>query len=148
MPHYTYFIGCSDRGREALIEDQHYPDDFNGIVAGAPAVILSPLNYFKHSWNLQVRSVNLDASGKSILTVDNLTVLNNAVMKERYSLDGTVDVLLLNPRACTFDSVTLKRPNDVDSANCLTKAPVIAVKKIYSGLIDDQGNFNYPCHIH
>ncbi len=52
---------------------------------------------------MQVRSVNLDASGKSILTVDKLTVLHDAEMKARDSLDGIVDMLLLNLQACTFD---------------------------------------------
>jgi Tannase and feruloyl esterase len=140
-PRYAYFIGCSDGGREGLMEAQRYPDDFNGIVAGAPAAILSPLNYFKHSWDAQI---NLDANGKSILTVSKLPVLHDAVMKACDSLDGVADGLLLNPRACTFDPGTLQCPSDVDGANCLTKAQIAVVKKIYSGPVDDHGNYYYP----
>jgi feruloyl esterase len=43
-PLYSYFNGCSDGGHEALQEAQRYPDDFNGIIAGAPANIWAPLN--------------------------------------------------------------------------------------------------------
>jgi len=141
IPHYSYFIGCSDGGREGLMEAQRYPNDFNGIVAGAPTAILSPLNYFKHSWEVQA---NLDASGKSILTIGKLSVLHNAVMKACDNLDGAADGLLLDPRACTFNTTTLQCPNDVDTANCLTKAQISTVKKIYSGPVDNQGNYYYP----
>jgi len=140
-PRYSYFIGCSDGGREGLMEAQRYPDDFHGIVTGAPAAILSPLNYFKHSWDAQI---NLDSRGKSILDVNKLPVLHNAVMKTCDSLDGATDGLLLEPRVCTFDPTTLQCPNDIDAPNCLTKEQIAVVNKIYSGPVDDRGNYYYP----
>jgi hypothetical protein len=124
------------------MEAQRYPDDFNGIVAGPPAAILSPLNYFKHSWEIQT---NFDASGKSMLTVNKLAVLHNAVIKACDSFDGASDGLLLDPRACTFDPATPKCPNDIDATNiCLTKAQIAVVKKIYSSQVDEHGNYYYP----
>jgi hypothetical protein len=138
---YSYFIGCSDGGREGLIEAQRYPDDFNGVVAGAPAAILSPLNYFKHSWDAQI---NLDSNNKSILTISKLPVLHNAVMKACDKLDGAADGLLVDPRTCSFDPTTLQCPNDIDSTTCLTRAQIATVKKIYSGPVDEHGNFYYP----
>src|SRR6202047_774168 len=42
-PSYSYFVGCSDGGREALMEAQRYPEDFAGIIAGAPASFWSHL---------------------------------------------------------------------------------------------------------
>lgn len=140
-PRYSYFIDCSDGGREGLMEAQRYPDDFNGIVAGAPAAILSPLNYFKHSWEIQS---NFDATGKSILTTNKLAVLHNAVMKACDRLDGATDGLLLDPRACSFDQASLQCPNDIDAVNCLPKAQIAVIKKIYSGPVDEHGNYYYP----
>jgi hypothetical protein len=48
-PKDSYFDGCSDGGREALIEAQHYPTDFNGIIAGSPASVQTELNAFEDS---------------------------------------------------------------------------------------------------
>jgi hypothetical protein len=111
------------------MEAQRYPDDFNDIVAGAPAAILWPLNYLKDSWEIQS---NFDGSGKSILTANELTVLHNVVMKACDSSDGATDGLLLDACACSFDPATLQCPNDVDDAkNCLTKAQIAVVKKIF-----------------
>jgi hypothetical protein len=71
-------------------------------------------------------------------------VLHDAVMKACDGLDGDTDGLLLDPRVCTFDPVTLQCLSDFDTADCLTKAQIAVVKKIYSGPVDDHGNYYYP----
>lgn len=83
------------------------------------SALLSPLNYFKHSWEVQG---NVDTSGNLILTADKLPVLHDTVMNACDSTDGADDGLLLGPRTCTFDPAILQCPNDVNAANCLTEA--------------------------
>jgi feruloyl esterase len=62
-PSYSYFDGCSDGGREALVEAQRYPRDFNGILAGAPEIIASELNGEVQAWNILT---NMDSAGHEI----------------------------------------------------------------------------------
>jgi len=87
-----------------------------------PAAILSPLNYFKHSWDVKS---NLDISVKLILTAGKMPALHNAVMRACDGLEGAADgMLLLDPRALAFDPAALQCPSDSEAAaaNCLTKA--------------------------
>ncbi len=64
-PNYDYYDGCSDGGREAMEMAERYPDDFNGIIAGAPEIIAGPLNAELQTWQYRV---NTDSNGNAILT--------------------------------------------------------------------------------
>ena len=126
-PERSYFVGCSDGGREALMEAQRFPEDFNGILAGAPASNWSHL-FTAFVWNERA----LLATPASAIPPVKLPVVQKAVMDACDRLDGVADGLIENPRACTFD------PNVVackagDAPGCLTTSQVEALKKIYDG---------------
>jgi feruloyl esterase len=128
---YAYFSGCSDGGREALVEAQRYPDDFDGVIAGAPAMNFSVQNSLYHGW--MARS-NTGADGKPILTADRLPLLHEAVVAAWDALDGQEDGLLADPRLCTFDPATIACPEAAtDTSACLTPAEVAAVRRFYEG---------------
>ena len=110
----NYFAGCSDGGREALMEAQRYPEDFNGILAGAPASNWSHL-FTGFVWNEQAL---LNSPGSSIPPAK-LPVLQNAVLAACDSQDGLKDGLLSDPRTCRFDPAVLLC-KDTDGPNCLT----------------------------
>jgi hypothetical protein len=86
-PKYSYFAGCSDGGREALMEAQRYPDDFNGITAGAPAMNFVTQNTFYHGWNARM---NTATDGQPIQTADKLPLLHRAVVAKCDSEDGAI----------------------------------------------------------
>ena len=134
---YNYFAGCSDGGREALMEAQRYPNDFNGISAGAPAMNFVIQNSFYHGWQA---TSNTDANGKTILTADKLPLLHKAVLDACDALDGQKDGIINDPRQCKFDPVVLQcKQNQADTAQCLSAAQVQTVRKLYAGPVDANG---------
>jgi hypothetical protein len=127
----SYFTGCSDGGREALVEAQRYPSDFDGIVAGAPALNFQVQNSLYHAW--QARS-NTGPDGRAILAATRLSLLHEAVVGQCDALDGQVDGLIADPRACHFDPGSLACPAAAaDTTRCLTVAEVEAVRRLYEG---------------
>jgi hypothetical protein len=140
-PRFSYFQGCSDGGREALIEAQRFPGDFNGIVAGAPANIWAPLLAESLAWNARA---NMDANGNQVLTASKLPALHDAVIKACDGLDGLVDGQIDDPRACRFDPASMRCPSGVDQPTCLSPAQVETVRKLYAGPTDSAGRRLYP----
>jgi feruloyl esterase len=133
-PSYNYFDGCSDGGREALMEAQRYPADFDGIAAGAPASNVVVQNTIHHAWNVLA---NKDAKGNYILLANKLPLIHNAVLAKCDALDGVKDGVLDDPRRCDFDPSSLVCAN---AKTCLTKAEADVVEKLHNGATDAQGN--------
>ena len=122
-PRFAYFIGCSDGGREALMEAQRYPDDFNGIVAGDPANNWTHL-FAALAWNAQA----LNATPASAIPAVKLKALEAAALKACGDQDGVIE----NPLTCHFDPGVI-RCTGADTDQCLTTAQAAAARKIYAG---------------
>lgn len=129
---YAYFTGCSDGGREALMEAQRYPDDFDGIIAGAPALNFQAQNAIYHAW--QARA-NTGPDGRPILLANRLPLLHSAVLRQCDGLDGRVDSVVALPQACRFDPATIQCPatGTASRADCLNASEVAAVRRLYDG---------------
>ncbi|MFB9410349.1 tannase/feruloyl esterase family alpha/beta hydrolase [Dactylosporangium matsuzakiense] len=140
-PRYSYFDGCSQGGHQGLTEAQRYPHDFDGIVAGAPASLLTSLIVWSAGWHA---TANTDAQGRPILTAAKLPALHAAVLRECDARDGLADGQIDDPRACSFDPRSLRCPPGTDTATCLTDAQVDAVRKLYDGPRDERGRRMYP----
>ena len=122
----NYFMGCSDGGREALMEAQRYPEDFDGIIAGAPANDWS--NHFTgFVWNEQA----LLSPNGGILPAK-LPAIHKAALAACDANDGVKDGLIEDPRTCHFDPAVLTCKGD-ETMECLTPAQVATVRKIYEG---------------
>lgn len=139
---YAYFSGCSDGGREAMMEAERYPDDFDGISAGAPAMLFDVQNSFFHSWGV---FVNTRPDGTHILLADKVPVLHAAVIEHCDTLDGNKDGLLSDPRACKVDpSWVLCKPGATDTSKCLTAEEWGVAAKYYEGPTDAAGHHFLP----
>jgi len=127
-PARSYFFGCSDGGREALMEAQRFPDDFDGIIAGAPA------NFWTHllaaaAWTQQA----LLESPASYIPPSKLPAVRGAALAACDLVEnGIQDGIVADPRDCGFDPTVLQCTG-ADSDACLTGPQVTALKKIYAG---------------
>lgn len=125
-PMKSYLNSCSNGGRQALMEVQRYPGDYDGVVAGAP------WNFQSHSaagmiWTAQ----SLAEPGASIAPAK-LPAIQAAVIASCDSVDGLVDGLIEDPRRCTFDPAVL-RCTGAETDSCLTAPQLTALQKLYQG---------------
>lgn len=138
-PRLSYFSGCSNGGHEALMEAQRFPTDYDGIIAGAPANAWTHL-MADFLWNERA----LHAEPGSRIPKTKLALIQKAVLARCDRLDGVEDGIIDNPMQCHFNPTVLacKGP---DRPNCLTRAQVEALRRIYSGPVDPEtGKRIYP----
>jgi feruloyl esterase len=128
-------MGCSTGGRQAFVEAQRFPADFDGIIAGAP-----PLNEIGDGVGLawSVRA-NTDAQGHYILQQKDAELINDAVVAACDMNDGIKDGLIGDPRMCKFDVASLRCGKSNNAKACLSDAKIEAAQKIYSGPVDSHG---------
>lgn len=133
-PRYSYFIGCSRGGGQAMMEAQAYPEDFSGVVAGAPTIAWSAFSA-KFIDGCQHFFPDGTGSEKRLLTNENLKLLQNLVLAQCDGLDGLSDRILNDPRICHFDFSKLPAcANNKPGPTCFTTEQVNAIKSIYSPL--------------
>lgn len=126
-PKFSYFAGCSDGGREALMESQRYPNDFDGIVVGDPANNTTAL-LTQFIWDMQA----LLASAASYIPPAKLPAITNAALAACDAADGVEDGVIGRPRQCHFNPDQLLCTGE-DNNSCLTQPQLTALKKIYYG---------------
>jgi feruloyl esterase len=134
-PSHAYFHGCSNGGRQALMEAQRYPTDFDGIIAGAPAL----------DWTGFIEGSTFDqqAIAEAPVPPAKLTLIAAAVLERCDARDGLIDGLVDSPQRCKFDPAVLECSGG-DAPDCLTSAQVEAVAKVYAGPVDSAGEQLQP----
>ena len=137
---YSYFWGCSTGGRQAMMEAQRYPTDFDGIIAGAPAYVYRPelLNYIQQAMFPPGRALS-----NPVLPLAKLSWIQQEVINHCDAIDGVVDGLISDPRKCPFYPPTDLACGVSTSPNCLTPDEAEVLNRIYSG-IELPGAESYP----
>jgi len=126
---YSYFDGCSNGGRQGLMEAKRYPDDYDGIISGAPW--MDPLG--TELWTLKKVRALLQA----YIPFSLLPQINAAVLAQCDTADGVQDGLIQNPAKCAFNPDTLV-------PSVLTQAQADAIKTIIAPVTDTSGHLIYP----
>jgi hypothetical protein len=135
---HSYFSGCSNGGRQALVEAQRYPADYDGIISGAPA------NFWTHNfagfvWDQQ-------ALDQAPIPAAKMPAIEKAALAACDSLDGVEDGVIDDPTKCHFDPSKLLCKG-AESDSCLTAAQIGALKKIYDGPRNSKGKQVFPGYV-
>jgi feruloyl esterase len=129
-PRVSYFNGCSGGGRMSLMEAQRFPEDFDGIIAGAPGYNRTDVA-FQTIGMAQATHV----SPESFIPASKYPALHQAALDKCDMFDGLKDGLIADPTKCRFDPAVLEC-KDGDGPGCLTKSQIVAARKIYAPVID------------
>jgi len=129
-PSRSYFNSCSTGGRQALIEAQRYPDDFDAIVAGDPSWDQMRL-YAARVW----LSTYVNRSPAAVIPPSKYPMIHEAVLEACDALDGVKDGVLEDPSRCAFDYAKLTCAGD-DRPDCLTRDQVETAKAMTAPIRD------------
>ena len=136
----SYYIGCSSGGRQGINAADKFPDDFDGIVAGAPAIDFNNLV----SWRAHFFPITGTVGSANFISEDIwASVIHEEVQRQCDGLDGVQDGILEDPSLCRFRPETLRCGSDMEN-DCLTAAQVETVSQIYSPLAGKNGEIIYP----
>ena len=127
---HTYFSACSNGGRQGLIEVQRYPEDFDGVISGAPAY---QFTHVAAEFVAIVQALTAD-----YIPAAKLPAIETAVINACDTADGVKDGVLEDPRKCLFDPKSIMCQG-ADSNSCLTAGQAETLSKIYAGTRDMPG---------
>jgi feruloyl esterase len=146
---YSYFVGCSTGGREGMILSQRYPNVFNGIVSGDPAMRTGLSNLAIGKWIPVAynQAAPKDALGKpqldKFLTAADRKLFMDALMNRCDAKDGVGDGMIFDPLGCDFDPAVLACKNGQSDA-CIAPEKIAAIKKAFAGPKNSYGTQVYP----
>lgn len=138
---HSYFDNCSNGGRQALMEAQRFPQDYDGIISGAPA------NYWTHLLTKALadsQATTVDRA--SYIPASKIPALARAVNSACDAQDGVTDGVLNDPRQCKFDPAVLLCKSE-ESNECLTGPQIATLKKLYEGPHDAKGALIFPGYL-
>ncbi len=146
---YSYFVGCSTGGREAMILSQRYPTVFNGLVAGDPAMRTGLSNLAISKWIPVAynQAAPKDATGKPLLdkflTDGDRKLFMDALMNRCDARDGVADGMISDPLGCDFDPALLACKTG-QREGCIAPNKIAAIKKAFAGPKNSYGTRVYP----
>lgn len=147
-PDFSYFSGCSGGGRQGMMFSQRFPEHFDAITAGAPAMRVSSGATVAAMWNTQkfTAIAPRDAQGAAILSKAfsnaDLDLLAKGINQACDAADGLADGMVNHVQACRFDPAVLQCTGAKTDA-CLSPAQVGALKDVFAGPRDSAGRALY-----
>ncbi|RDW78958.1 Carboxylic ester hydrolase [Aspergillus mulundensis] len=137
---YSYYAGCSTGGRQGLKSVQMFPEDFDGVLAGACAWWTT----HQQNWDLKIALDNLPNDGPGHITSDLMDVLATEVLKQCDIADGVKDNIIMDGYACEFRPETLLCDGTSNSSSCFNAAQIKTLYKVYGDWVDTNQTFIFP----
>jgi pimeloyl-ACP methyl ester carboxylesterase len=140
QPAYSYFVGCSNGGREAMVASQRFPTEFDGILAGNPAfhlnaaAVLANFSFFEYS----NAASKLGLQPASLFSPADARLIQSSLLKQCDGLDGATDGMIFDQRACHFDVRSISCTT-TQGDRCLDPVKVDAIMRAYRGPVDSAG---------
>ncbi len=146
-PSRSYFVGCSNGGRQAMVATQRYPDMFDGVIAAAPAyrvplAAIDGIGHVQAFMSIAPKGSDGKPDLGSALSKDELKVLADGILEACDAADGVKDGMVQAVKACKFDPAVLACKAGQNSA-CLSDAKVKALAKVQAGTRNSKGEGIY-----
>ncbi len=125
-PDKSYFVGCSGGGRQGLMQAARFPEDYDGILAGAPAADFTSLAM------ALINSVQAQNAPGAAIRTEQAKLLEEEVLRQCDSADGQADGLVADPRQCRFDAAKLACGAS-SSPQCFSDPQLAALRRIHAG---------------
>lgn len=136
----SYMLGCSLGGRQSVKAVDMFPNDFDGVVAGSPAVDFNNL----YSWRASFFPLTGSNTSATFISPDTWkTTVHNEILRQCDTIDGVADGIIEDPSLCRFDPDALLC-GSTNSTNCLTSAQAETSRKIFNAYDWTNGTLLYP----
>jgi hypothetical protein len=137
----SYYLGCSTGGRQGFKSVQSYPLDFDGVLAGAPALNYPNLN----SWSNHFYPIFGDPGNATFVPVPLWVAIHQEILNQCDAIDGVVDGIIENPELCRFRPEAMQcASGSANSSTCLTGAQAKAVREAFTDYYGVDGKLIYP----
>jgi hypothetical protein len=139
---HSYYIGCSLGGRMGISAVDKYPEDYDGIVAGAPAVDFLNMNGYRANFF----TITGGPGSKDYIPISTWTgLIHNEVLAQCDELDGVKDGIIEIANQCYFDPSTLACKDGQEApTECLNDAQIKQVEQIYAPYRYPDGKLIFP----
>ena len=137
---HSYYASCSTGGRQGLKEIQMFPEDFDGVVIGAPAWWTTHLAL----WTLKVGLINLPANAPNHIPASLFPTVVDEITRQCDGQDGVVDGIIMDPYSCNFYPDALLCTSAGNNSDCLTPAQLDTLYYVYSDYVDVNQTFVFP----
>jgi feruloyl esterase len=136
----SFYLGCSTGGRQGIKSVQMFPQDFDGVVVGAPALAFNNLTSWSGKFYLETGAVNTSTFIPSSTWV---TIIAQDILKQCDGLDGVMDGIIEDPTLCNYnpDSLICSGSN---TTSCITSTQANTIRQIFSPFLDSKGNLIFP----
>ena len=141
-PLYSYFSGCSVGGRQGLRALQLFPDDFDGVSAGAPAWWTTHLQL----WAVKTLTYNSPAGSPHSIPETMFDVISDEVVRQCDPQDGLIDNVISSPQACVFNPLTLLCYGN-STINCLQPAQIDTLYHIYNDWVETNQTYVFSHYL-